>query len=46
MSLAVDGTTVNSWTTNTGGTPISRIQLGDDGARTAVLNYDDVIATR
>lgn len=46
LSLALDGIAVKSWTANTGTTPIGKVQLGDDGARTAVLNYDDVIATR
>ena len=46
MSLALNGSTVKAWTTSTGSTPIDQVQLGDDGARTAVVNYDDVVATR
>ena len=46
MSLSLDGTLVKSWNTNTGTTSIGRIQLGDDASRTAVINYDDVVATR
>jgi hypothetical protein len=46
MSLTLDGSTVKSWSVNTGTTAIDRVQLGDDAARTAVANYDDVVATR
>ena len=42
----LDGSTVKSWSVNTGTTAIDRVQLGDDAARTAVANYDDVVATR
>ena len=44
--MALNGSTVKTWTTSTGSTPIDQVQLGDDGARTAVVNYDDVVATR
>ena len=46
VSLALDGALVKSWSTGTGTTAIGRVQIGEDGARTAVLNYDDVVATR
>ncbi len=46
VSLSLDGALVKSWATGTGTTPIGVVQIGEDGARTAVVNYDDVRATR
>jgi hypothetical protein len=33
---------VNAWTADTGTTPIGRLQLGDTGAKTWTINFDDV----
>ncbi len=40
LSLRVDGATVGSWTTNTGTTSVATVQLGDNEARTATVNWD------
>jgi hypothetical protein len=33
---------VNAWTADTGTAPIGRLQLGDTGAKTWTINFDDV----
>jgi chitodextrinase len=33
---------VNAWTADTGTSPIGRLQLGDTGAKTWTINFDDV----
>jgi arylsulfatase A-like enzyme len=43
-SLYRDGVPiVSSWTTNTGTTPIGRIEIGDTLAKTFTANFDDVV---
>jgi hypothetical protein len=34
---------VNAWMANTGTTPVGRIQIGDDAAKTFTINFDDVV---
>jgi hypothetical protein len=44
--LSVDGGPVSSWTTNNGTTPFARLQYGDKGTKTFVINVDDVLVTQ
>jgi predicted phosphodiesterase len=41
--LSLDGATLGSWTTDNGTAPITRVQLGDDLAKTVTVNFDDVV---
>ena len=36
---------IGTWATNTGTMPLSRIQIGDNDARTATVNWDDLVVT-
>ena len=41
-----DGTRiVNGWLANTGTTPVGRVEIGDNGAKTFTINFDDVLVT-
>jgi hypothetical protein len=43
-SLYLNGTRiVNGWAANTGTTPIGMVQIGDAGAATWTMNFDDVV---
>ena len=33
---------VTGWVANTGTTPVGRVEIGDDGAKTFTINFDDV----
>jgi hypothetical protein len=45
-SLRRDGTTIlNGWVTNTGTTPIGRVEVGSSGAATFTANWDDVVVS-
>ncbi len=42
--LYLNGTKiVNAWVTDTGTTPVGRVQIGDDLAKTWTINFDDVV---
>jgi hypothetical protein len=42
--LLRDGVVViDDWTTNTGTTPVGRVEIGDTSARTWTINFDDVV---
>jgi alpha-tubulin suppressor-like RCC1 family protein len=43
LRAEVDGAEVGNWSTNTGTQLVSGIQIGDNSARTAVVNFDDVV---
>ncbi|MGE3587483.1 MAG: hypothetical protein AB7L17_07145 [Ilumatobacteraceae bacterium] len=45
LQLRVNGTTVGTWNTNTGTSPVARIQVGDNDPRTATVNWDDLVVT-
>lgn len=34
---------VSAWTADTGTTPVGRVQIGDDSAKTWTINFDDVV---
>jgi hypothetical protein len=36
---------VTNWSANTGITPIGRVEIGDDGAKTFTANFDDAMVT-
>ncbi len=44
-ALSLNGTVIGSWTTNNGSDPITRIQIGDETAKTIDVNFDDVVAS-
>lgn len=44
--IALNGTSVGSWTAGNGATDFGRVQIGDSDPRTATLNVDDVLVTR
>ncbi len=44
-TLSLNGTELGTWTTNNGTTPIGRVQIGDDLAKTVTFNVDDVVVT-
>jgi hypothetical protein len=44
MELSLDGTQVETRTDDLGTTPISRVQIGDSGAKTFSVLFDDVLA--
>ena len=46
LSLRVNGTPLGSWATNTGTSALARIQVGDNDARTATVNWDDLVVTQ
>lgn len=46
LSLRLNGTTLGTWATNTGTTALARIQVGDNDARTATVNWDDLVVTQ
>jgi hypothetical protein len=43
-TLSLDGAQLGSWSANNGSTPIGRVQIGDDTAKTVTFNIDDVVA--
>ncbi|MBI5087597.1 MAG: hypothetical protein HZB15_01640 [Actinobacteria bacterium] len=45
LELRVNGTTVGTWSANTGTSPLARIQVGDNDPRTATVNWDDLVVT-
>ena len=46
LTLDLDGTRIGSWNANTGNQPVATLQLGDTAARTATVNWDDVLVTQ
>ena len=36
---------VSGWVANTGTTPVGRVEIGDNGAKTFTMNFDDVVVT-
>ena len=36
---------VSDWVANTGTTPVGRVEIGDNGAKTLTINFDDVVVT-
>jgi hypothetical protein len=44
-ALWLNGTPIGSWGANNGTSPITRVQIGDDAAKTVTLNIDDVVVT-
>jgi len=44
-SLALNGTTVGTMTTNNGTAPFAQVQLGDETQKTLTVNFDDVVVT-
>ena len=36
---------VSDWVANTGTTPVGRVEIGDNGAKTYTVNFDDVVVT-
>ncbi|MCU1358737.1 MAG: regulator of chromosome condensation [Ilumatobacteraceae bacterium] len=45
LQLRLNGTTLNTWAANTGTSPLAKIQVGDNDARTATVNWDDLVVT-
>jgi alpha-tubulin suppressor-like RCC1 family protein len=45
LQLRVNDATVGTWATDTGTSPLSRVQVGDNDPRTATVNWDDVVVT-
>jgi hypothetical protein len=44
MDLYRDGVKiVNAWSSDTGTTPIGRVEIGNGTAVTAAINFDDVV---
>jgi arylsulfatase A-like enzyme len=37
---------VANWTANSGTTPVGRVDIGDNGAKTFTINFDDVVVTQ
>ncbi len=46
LQATYDGAVVGTWTSNTGATPIGRIQIGTSEASTVAFNIDDVLVVR
>jgi hypothetical protein len=46
LSLSLNGSAIGSWSTNMGTNPISRLQIGDEAAKTVTVNFDDVVASQ
>jgi hypothetical protein len=44
-TLWLNGTQIGSWSANNGTSPISRIQIGDEAAKTVTFNLDNVVVT-
>ena len=44
LSLWLNGSQIGTWTTNNGTSPITRLQIGDDAAKTVTINFDEVVA--
>ncbi len=44
-TLFLNGSQIGSWSANNGTAPITRVQIGDDAAKTVTLNIDDVVVT-
>ena len=44
LSLWLNGSQIGTWTTNNGTSPITRLQIGDDAAKTVTVNFDEVVA--
>ena len=45
LQLRLNGTTLGTWAANTGTSPLARIQVGDNDARTATVNWDNLVVT-
>jgi alpha-tubulin suppressor-like RCC1 family protein len=45
LRLDVNGVTLGTWNVSTGVLPVSIVQIGDNSARTATVNLDDVTVT-
>jgi hypothetical protein len=45
LQLRVNGVAAGTWATNTGTSPLARIQVGDNDARTATVNWDNLVVT-
>ncbi len=43
-TLSLNSSQLGTWTTNNGTTPIGRLQIGDDSAKTVTFSFDDVSA--
>jgi alpha-tubulin suppressor-like RCC1 family protein len=46
LQATYDGAVVGTWTSNTGATPVGRIQIGTSEASTVTFNIDDVLVVR
>ena len=44
-ALFLNGSQIGSWSANNGTAPITRVQIGDDAAKTVTVNLDDVLVT-
>jgi hypothetical protein len=44
-TLFLNGSQIGSWSANNGTAPITRVQIGDDAAKTVTINIDDVLVT-
>ena len=45
LSLRLNGVTIGTWAADTGTSPLANIQVGDNDARTATVNWDDLVVT-
>ena len=45
LRVEVDGVVAGSWNVNTGTSPIGRVQIGDNEARTITANWDALVVT-
>ena len=45
LSLRVNGLVRGTWATNTGTSPVARVQVGDNDPRTATVNWDALVVT-
>ena len=46
LQATYDGAVVGTWASNTGATPLGRIQVGTSEASTVTFNIDDVLVVR
>jgi hypothetical protein len=44
-TLFLNGSQIGSWSANNGTAPITRVQIGDDAAKTVTINIDDVLVS-
>jgi hypothetical protein len=45
LSLRVDGVVVGTWNVNTGTSPVTAVQMGDNDPRTATVHWDALVVT-